>query len=379
MDLFLTDIKLKDYNFWLIISIMVLSAFGTVVVGSADINYIKMQIIGVVFGIFIMLIFSRINFRYILSMYRPMYLFTLVMLLLVTVAGSVSNNAQRWLQIGSFRFQPSELSKLLLILFFSQYLYKRREIINTFRGIIFILLLAGIPLFLILKQPDLSTTIILAVVLFIIICMYGLSAKNIIIATLAVAVFIISFLFIVNIKGQKIIPEYQQNRVLAWLHPEEYESTDGMQQQNSIQAIGSGQIIGKGLYNNDDMTLKNSHFVPEPQTDFIFAVIGEECGFVGCLFVIIMLFIITAICFIIAHNATSIRGKTICTGIGAWIGIQSFVNISVTTGIFPNTGVTLPFVSYGLTSLWSLFLSIGIVLNIDIQNKIYNRREDIIR
>ncbi|MDE6713771.1 MAG: FtsW/RodA/SpoVE family cell cycle protein, partial [Lachnospiraceae bacterium] len=143
-------------------------------------------------------------------------------------------------------------------------------------------------------------------------------------------------------------------------------------QQNSITAIGSGQLWGKGLNNNEVGSVKNGNYISEPQTDFIFAIIGEEMGFVGSCAVIVLLMAITARCYLAAMRADDIAGAVICSGVGSIVCFQSFINISVTTGILPNTGIPLPFVSYGLTSLVSLYMGMGFVLNIELQRG--NRR-----
>ena len=179
-------------------------------------------------------------------------------------------------------------------------------------------------------------------------------------------------LFVIVIQpNQPLIHQYQQNRILAWLEPEEYESEEAYQQLNSIKAIGSGKLTGKG-YNSDATTsVKNGNFISEPQTDFIFAIIGEELGFVGCCVVIILILLIVIDCILIGMKAKDTGGRIICAGIAALIGIQSFINISVATMLFPNTGISLPFVSYGLTSLVCLYMGIGFVLNVGLQPKKY--------
>lgn len=133
----------------------------------------------------------------------------------------------------------------------------------------------------------------------------------------------------------------------------------------------SGLLWGKGLNNTDPTSVKNGNFILEPQNDFIFAVAGEELGFVGSAVIIILLLFITIECIFIARKAKDTAGRLICCGVGALIGFQTFVNIGVASGLLPNTGVTLPFVSYGLTSLWSLYIGIGLVLNVGLQPKKY--------
>ena len=154
---------------------------------------------------------------------------------------------------------------------------------------------------------------------------------------------------------------------MAWLQPEKYASTEAYQQLNSITAIGSGPLYGQGLNNNIVGSVKNGNFISEAQTDFIFAIAGEELGFVGCCAIIILLFLIVLQCIWIAVRSNDLAGKIIAGGMAGFIGFQTFINIGVTTLILPNTGLTLPFVSYGLTSLVTMFLGIGVVLNVRLQ------------
>ena len=182
------------------------------------------------------------------------------------------------------------------------------------------------------------------------------------------------FTFDLSPGADERIPEnfqYQIGRILAWLYPEKYADTTAYQQLNSITAIGSGQLYGKGLNNNVIASVKNGNFISEPQTDFIFAVIGEELGFIGGFAVVLLVFLVVWECLRIARNAKDFAGSLIASGVAGLIGLQSFLNIAVSTGLAPNTGFPLPFVSYGLTSLVSLFAAIGIVLNIGLQHKKY--------
>ena len=136
-------------------------------------------------------------------------------------------------------------------------------------------------------------------------------------------------------------------------------------------AVGSGQLWGKGLNNSESTSMLNTNYILEPQTDFIFAVIGEELGFVGCAIVIVLLFLTVVECVYIGSRAKDLQGRLICCGMATWIGFQSFVNIGVNTGLLPNTGVPLPFVSYGLSSVIAIYIGIGFVLNVGLQPKKY--------
>ena len=161
---------------------------------------------------------------------------------------------------------------------------------------------------------------------------------------------------------------YQYKRIMSWLQPSNPAyADDSYQQQNSIIAIGSGQLWGKGLNNSSITSLKNGDFISEPQTDFIFAIVGEELGFIGTVIIIILLLFITIECILIARKAKDTAGKMICCGFAALVGFQSLGNIGVASGVLPNTGLPLPFVSYGLTSLLSLFIGVGLVMNVGLQ------------
>ena len=234
-----------------------------------------------------------------------------------------------------------------------------------------LLILFAIPLLLIYKEPDLSTSLVIVSAFCIVVFVSGFSYK-IILAMLALLMPLgVAFFAIILKPGSDILYGYQVIRILAWLDPEKYADSAAYQQLNSITAIGSGQLLGKGLNNNVIASVKNGNFISEPQTDFIYAVIGEELGFIGGFAVIALLFLIVWECLKIARNAKDIAGSLIASGVAGVIGVQSFFNIAVATGVIPNTGIPLPFVSYGLTSLLSLYLAIGIVLNVGLQQKKY--------
>lgn len=362
---------LKDYRFSLIILVTALSIIGVFIVGSAQADLQWRQLQGVILGLIAMFIISLIDYNWILKFYWVMYAVNLVLLAAVLLFGETVNGATRWLNLGFIQFQPSDLTKLLMILFFAKFLMDRERDINDKKTIIQGIALILPSLILIYKQPNLSNTICLALLFCVLMFMGGLSYKFIG-TVLAITIPTAVILFVIVIQpNQPLIHQYQQNRILAWLEPEEYESEEAYQQLNSIKAIGSGKLTGKG-YNSDATTsVKNGNFISEPQTDFIFAIIGEELGFVGCCVIIILILLIVIDCILIGMKAKDTGGRIICAGIAALIGIQSFINISVATMLFPNTGISLPFVSYGLTSLVCLYMGIGFVLNVGLQPKKY--------
>ena len=368
--------RFKFSHFCLILATILVSVYGIVVLGSAQESLQRTQVMGLLIGVVAMLIVAFIDYVWILNFYWLAYAGALVLLLYVRFFGDTTYGAQRWIDLGFFRFQPSEICKIILIVFFAKFFSERQERMDKLSLVGESLVLIGVPLFLILKQPDLSTAIVVATVFASMIFMANLS-KRLVLISMAVVVPLVAGLLVFaanTVPGETFLPKYQHTRIVAWLDPEEYKTEEAMQQQNSIVAIGSGQLKGKGLNNDEVASLKNGNFVPEPQTDFIFAVVGEELGFVGCCALILLLLWIVIMCFVIGRNAPDISGRLICCGIGSLIGAQSLINIAVTTGFCPNTGLTLPFMSYGLTSLISLFIGIGFVLNVGMHPQKYERQ-----
>ena len=319
-------------------------------------------------GLLMLFAMSFVDFKKILAYEKWLYGITIVLLVLVLIAGVTVGGAKRWVGIGSFVFQPSEMAKILLILFFSAFIMNYRERFPGYKIYLMSAVLMLIPVAMIILEPDLSTSIMITLIFLVIIFTAGISWK--IIAAAAAAVIPVSALLLYLAVNDRLtfLSEYQQNRVQAWLHPEEYLSTTAYQTMNSMMAIGSGGILGKGMA-LEEGSLFRTGFISESQTDFIFAVIGEEFGFIGCVCVVFLITVISVRCFVIASQCRNMSGRIIAAGMGAWISLQSFLNIGVTTGLLPNTGIPLPFVSYGLTALLCLYTGLGIVQNIHLSNR----------
>ena len=280
--------RVIDYNFKLVIMLIAISVIGILAIGSANSEFQSKQMVGLIVGVFLMVVISLFDYHIFLKFYWILYFLNLGLLILVNFVGDSSNNAQRWITIAGIRFQPSETAKILLILFYAQYIMKHKEHFNTFKNLLFMVLLFIPQWYLIYKQPDLSTSIMLIVIFCILLYAGGLNYK-IIFGALAIIIPIgMIMLSLILQEDQKILKDYQQNRIMAWLHPDEYVNTEGYQQNNSKIAIGSGRLTGKGLNNNEIASVKNGNFISEPQTDFIFAIIGEELGFIGGCIVIIL-------------------------------------------------------------------------------------------
>ena len=360
--------RIRDYNFILILMVIAITTIGVLTIGSASPSDQSKQLYGALIGGFIMIIISIFDYKYFLKLYWVYYFLNIALLVMVQLIGNSSGGAQRWVTIAGIRFQPSETAKILLILFYAQFIMVHRESLNKIRTILIMVGLLIPPLFLIYEQPDLSTSIVIAIMFLALMFVGGLKLRYFL-ATFAVLLpaFLIGFILIMQ-PDQTLINDYQKNRILAWLYPTEYVNAEAYQQTNSIIAIGSGQLDGKGLNNSSITSVKNGNFISEPQTDFIYAVVGEELGFSGGCVVIVLLVGISFLCFNAGRKSKDLSGSVICAGVGTIILTQTAVNISVATGLMPNTGIPLPFVSYGVTSLMCMYIGIGFVLNVRLQS-----------
>ena len=360
---------IRDYDFKLIVLVVALTWIGIFAIGSAQESLQSRQVAGFVFGFFLMVVLSLFDYSVILRFYWILYAVNIVLLALVRYRGVEAGGAQRWLNIFGIQFQPSETAKILLLLFFAQFIFRHKDEMGSLKVISLCVLFFIPPIVLIYIQPDMSTSIMVVMLFCIVMFVGGISWKYIIMAlAVAIPAFIILLTMILQ-PDQEIISDYQQRRILAHLYPEEYATTEAYQQLNSVTAIGSGMLYGKGYKNNESISVKNGNFIAEPQTDFIYAVIGEEFGFVGGCAVIVLLILISFECIMVARRAKDIAGTVIAAGVASLIGFQGIINISVATNVIPNTGIPLPFVSYGLTSLVSLYIGIGFVLNVRLQCK----------
>ena len=251
------------------------------------------------------------------------------------------------------------------------YLEKHADDLNTVKTLLKLALFLAIPIGLIFVEPDLSTTLCICATLFIVIFIAGLSLKIIGIAVLVlIPCFGGFFWYIQQDNLPQILSEYQRGRILGHMYGSEYGASQD-QQNNSVMAIGSGQLTGKGINSSDVATVKDTNLISEQQTDFIFSAVGEELGFIGSVIIIAILLLIVLQCIRIARRSSDKKGMYIATGMAALICLQSFINIGVATSILPNTGLPLPFISYGLSSLVSLCAGMGMVLNVNLQKKKY--------
>lgn len=369
------EYNFKRYNIRVIFYMLVLSFIGILAIWSAtnqDKAMVSKQIIGICVGLVFTIGFSLIDYHKLLVLSPLVYTGCVGILVAVLLFGKSKGIATRWINLPIIgRFQPSEFVKIGLILFFSWYFQKYQEKINQISVVGLAGLLFAVPIFLILKQPNLSTAFVTGVVVVAIVFTAGISYKWILSVLAALVPSLVLFFYLLKQGLLPFIKEYQANRILTWLNPSS-DSAGFYQQENSIMAIGSGQLFGKGLSTTEIASVKNGNFLSEGQTDFIFAIIGEELGFVGGIIIIGLFLILVLECLLMAYRARDLAGKLICTGMATLFAFQGFANIAVATGIFPNTGLPLPFVSYGVSSLISIFIGMGFVINVGLQRKFSN-------
>lgn len=367
--------RLKYVNFRLILWVFALTAIGIAVIGSAvpGENFQNRQIMGLAIGTVIMLVLMLIDYNWILKLHWLIYLVCIVLLFLVLKLGENHKGATRWVEIAGITFQPSEFAKIMMILFWSWLLGKNPNMVKKWKYFFITVLLTAVPLLLIVMEPDLSTTILVTVLFIIQLFIAGFSYKKFAIilgALIPVTAAVIIYINVVPPPSGKnlLLRPYQYKRIMDFFNPE--ENDDGrLQQENAVMAIGSGGLTGKGLYNDSANSVKNGNYIPEPQTDFIFAIVGEELGFVGCAAILLLLLLIAAECVVTGARAPDMQGRLICFGVASIIVFQTFINIGVVTAILPNTGIPLPFVSYGLSSLVAMYAGIGLVLNVRFRKK----------
>ena len=372
-----SDYNFRYYNYRLVLYMLSLSVIGILVVASAsnqDSSTVTKQIIGVTVGFALAVGLSIIDYHRLLKLYALVYVLCILFLGAVLVMGHMAGGATRWIIMpGIGRIQPSEFVKIGLIFFFSWYWSKYQEKMNTPVMVGLAALLAAIPIGLIFAEPNLSTSLVTIVIILCMVFSAGISYRwigGVIAVALPAGVL---FIFLLTKGLIPFIHDYQARRILAWIYPHAEQYAENLyQQKNSIMAISSGQLNGKGLFNTTIASVKDGNFLSAGETDFIFAIIGEEMGFRGSVVVILLLGLVVFECLYMGAKSKDMAGRLICTGMAALIGFQSFANIAVATQIFPNTGLTLPFISSGVSSLSSIFMGMGLVLNVGLQRKIGN-------
>ncbi len=319
-------------------------------------SFFARQIIYALAGLGLMFLATIADYRYLENLYRPLYILTILSLLLIPVVGRISFGAQRWLGFG--RFQPSELAKLLIIICLAKYLSDRGLRIKRFPQLLISLIYVAIPMVLIYLQPDLGTALILGVIWLVMALMAGARLRY------------IAILALLGLLGTPLIwfslEDYMRERIFIFFNPRHDPLGVGYNINQARIAVGSGGWWGQGFGSGSQNQL---HFLRVRHTDYLFSVLGEELGFVGVLILLLLLGIVLLRILRVADLARDDFGKLIASGVATMIAFQAFVNIGMNIGLIPAAGTSLPFMSYGGSGLITLLLAEGVVQGILVRHR----------
>jgi len=355
----------RNFDFWMLLLVCAIVLAGLVVISSATLEnipgdpfyYAKRQAVWAVLGLAALLLVTSIDYTQIHRLAPHLYVLNLLLLVAVLFFGREAGGAQRWLDLKVFDFQPAEFSKIILIVSLASLLAAREGNFDTLFSSIPALLHVLGPTALILLQPDLDTSLVLIVASFGMLFMAGVKPRHLQIYLLIGAVCSVLFYFY----GLR---DYQRLRLTVFLSPEKYPLGEGFQLTQSLIAIGSGGLSGKNLFEGTQSRLA---FLPAQHTDFIFSVLAEDLGFIGAIALLILYALLIFRVLRTAAVAGDSFGALICTGVAGMFIFQILVNVGMVTGIMPVAGLTLPFVSYGGSSLLASLLAVGLVQSISMR------------
>ncbi len=355
----------KKFDFLLLITTILLCIYGIVIIYSATLSldstrYVKTQIASTIIGLIAILVLVFFDYELLEKLYIPIYVLSIGLLAAVLIVGVGDEQwgSRSWLYIGSFGFQPAEFAKLGVIIFLARIIDKNKEEINSPKVLAKILVFAIIPIALILQQPDLGTAIVFVFFTAVMLFVAGLRIKYYL-AALGAGILSLPIVWLQ-------MDYYQKERILNFINPGRDASNTGYQALQSKIAIGSGKIFGRGLFNGTQTQL---NYLPEKQTDFIFAVLVEELGFIGGAILLVLYFILLMRMIKIARNTSDTFASLVVTGIASLMFFHIFQNIGMTIGLMPITGIPLPFMSYGGTFQLINLVCVGIVLSIGLHKE----------
>jgi len=360
---------LKNLDKILLILPLFFAVFSVTMIASTEFvgefvfsSNVRTQILAFVLGFFAIIVVIVIDYEYYPKMEKLIYAVSIIFLLSVymPVIGHTAEGGTRWINLGITTFQPSELVKISMVMLSAMYISRNRESLKTFRGVALSFLYVA-PFIAIVVLEDLGSAVVMGFSWVFMVFYAGIDFK--LFAKLSGAV-----VLLIPIVYQLLSP-WQRRRIDAWLNPDDLTLAGNFQVRQSRIAIGSGGLLGKGLFAG---TQKELGFLPVQQSDFIFSVIIEELGFVGGAVLILMYVLLLSRILKIAFNAKDLYGALICMGFVGMFLFQTFQNIAMTMALMPVTGVTLPFISYGGSSVISCMIAVGLVLNVGIRNKEIN-------
>ncbi|HCB07512.1 MAG TPA: rod shape-determining protein RodA [Nocardioides bacterium] len=326
--------------------------------------YLRKQLVNIAIGLGLLLAVTFVDHRTVRILAPLVYLLSVAGLVLVLFVGSTINGSRSWLYVGGLSVQPSEFAKLAVVIGMALVLAERastrwRRRVGTVE-VVLMLAIAGVPAVLILLQPDLGTMLVLSATVFGVLAVSGARRRWLVAVLLGAA-----SVAVVALSGG-VLKAYQVDRFLAFVDPNLDPRGAGYNVEQARIAIGNGGLFGQGLFHGSQT---RSGFVPEQQTDFVFTVAGEELGLVGAGLLIALLCVVIWRALVIARRAEDVFGRVAAAGIACWFGFQAFQNIGMCLGIMPVTGVPLPFLSYGGSSLFAGMLAVGLLQNIHVRSQ----------
>ena len=363
---------LKKFDFTLFIVTILIITFGLIILSSAthatmtrggdSLAYVKRQAASIFLGLITILILLKIDYSGMVKYANFIYVLNIVLLLAVLVIGDEQNGAKSWILLGPYNFQPSEFAKIAMIFTFAVYLANREGKLNKFTDLLPTFALFGVPMALIMKQPDLGTALVFIGIYFGMLFVAGARTRNIIILILTGALLVAGTLTVqigFNLDGP--LKKHQLERLVIFVDPYKDPRGAGYHVIQSQVSLGSGGLWGKGLYKGTQTQL---NFLPEQKNDFIFSVVGEELGFAGSSLLLLLFFIFVHRGIKIAKSSKDMLGTLLATGFVSMIVFHLLVNIGMAGGIMPITGIPLPFFSYGGSSMLANMLGVGILMNV---------------
>lgn len=371
---------LRHFDYLLLAAVLGLVGFGMVMIYSATHSdpqlaspfyYVKVQALATVMGAAAMIAVAFIDFRGLQAYRRQIYFGIIIMVLVVYVVGTAAQGSQRWINLGFFNLQPSELAKVGMILAVSAYLAERSQEGLDARTTMATLGYMLPPALLIFFQPDIGTMLVIVAVTMALLFVSGTRILHFAVLGLGVGVGLFMVLKVLPMIGIQIFKPYQVDRLLVFLHPDTDIGGSGYHLLQSKIAIGSGMVVGKGLYNGTQTQL---NFLPEHHTDFIFSVLGEELGFIGGAILLLLYMVVIWRGLRIAVISETLFGALVAAGVVTMLLFQIFVNIGMTIGIMPITGIPLPFMSYGGSAMVANMVAIGLLESIHVRSRMAGDR-----
>ncbi len=352
--------ELGTFDWPLFLAVLTVCALGLLLIHSATFQnpaldgLVKRQLFWVLAGLAALLLVLAIDYHTLAEFTPVLYVLTLLLLLYLVFFGRAIAGTRGWLELGPMNIQPAEFAKVVLVLAVAGYAAAGAGLKLGLGGLVSLGLIAGLPILLVLRQPDLGTASTMVPVLLVAVFVAGLQVRVLVILALVLAL-------AVPVAWTTTFKDYQKERILTFFDPERDPSGAGYQVRQSKIAVGSGGLAGKGLFQGTQSQLQ---FVPAQQTDFVFAVAAEELGFLGAGGLVGLYFFITLRCLAAARQARDKLGRYIALGFGTLFGFQSLVNMGMIIGLVPIVGIPLPLLSYGGSSMVATLMGFGLVLNV---------------